>query len=347
MRMLRWKVIGLVSVLALILTACADETVDEEPPIGGEITMARADWDTGWFQAAIYAALLDELGYDVSDPADLTRDPNVFYPALARGEVDFWANGWFPLHDIYLERPLFSGQIVSEPIEPVGVQVPAGAIQGYLIDKATADSLEITSMNDLADPSIAAVFDISGNGQADLQGCNDGWGCNVMIDNHIDEFNWGQNVAQVVGEYGDLIVNVVQARVAAGEPVLFYTWTPNWTVDILVPGVDVVWLESPELPSDEGETSVAGLPGCANDPCQLGWAVNDIRAVANSDFLDANPAARRLLEVVQIPLDDIADQNARMALAGDYTEDDILADAEAWIAANQSTVDGWLATARG
>ncbi len=312
---------AVLSVMALLASACGPEDAQDGDggPAGGdvttgvEVTMARATWDTGWFQAAVYAQLLDELGYTVSDPAALTRDANTFYPALAQEEVDLWVNGWFPLHDIYLDRPLFSGQLISEPIEPVGFQVQQGALQGYLIDKATADALGITSMSDLADRSIAATFDRDGDGLADIFGCNDGWGCHLKIDEHIDELDWGPNVEQVSADYGDLIRDVVVPSVAAGEPVLFYTWTPNWTIDVLVPGVDVVWLESPALEDDEGLTSVATLEGCAGDlPCDLGWPVNDIRAVANEEFLEENPVVRRLLEVVQIPLGDIADQNARL-----------------------------------
>ncbi len=65
-----------------------------------------------------------------------------------------------------------------------------------------------------------------------------------------------------------------EQRIAAGEPTLFSTWTPNWTVDALVPGEDVVWLESPALPDEGPPTSVDGLAGYAgSDPCQLGWLV--------------------------------------------------------------------------
>lgn len=356
MRLPRMRKLALVLSLALVVAACGSAAEDGDGdggPAGGgeettgEVKMARATWDTGWFQAAVYAQLLDELGYDVSDPADLTRDANTFYPALAQEQVDLWANGWFPLHEIYLERPLFSGQPISEPIEPVGTQVEAGALQGYLIDKATADEMGITSMSDLADPEVAAVFDEDGDGLADLHGCNDGWGCNLVISDHIEELDWGPNVEQVVGSYGSLIQDVVIPKVEAGDPVLFYTWTPNWTIDVLAPGEDVVWLESPALEGDEN-TSVSGLEGCAgDDPCDLGWPINDIRAVANTEFLDANPPIRRLLEVVEIPLDDIADQNARMVMEAEYSEEQIRQDAAAWIEENRATVDGWLETARG
>jgi glycine betaine/proline transport system substrate-binding protein len=343
----------LVSMLAAACGSAAEVGTGGGPASGedgsasGEITMARATWDTGFMQAYIYRDLLAELGYDVSDPAEATLDPNVFYPALAEGEYDLWANGWFPLHDIYLERELFSGEQEQEPITPVGNEVAGGAVQGYLIDKKTADDEGITSMSDLADGAVASTFDSDGNGKADLIGCNEGWGCNAAITEHIDELDWGANVEQVVGDYVAQFDEVVE-KVDAGEPVLFYTWTPNWTVSQLVPGEDVVWLESPAVDDSEG-TAAAGLSGCATgaDSCELGWVVNDIRVVANDDFLDENPQAAALLEAVEIPLDDIAAQNAKMNEAGDsYSEDDIAADAEEWIGQNRDTVDGWLEEAR-
>lgn len=323
--------------LALAASACGTD-LDT-----GEVRMARASWDSGYMQAAVYAQLIGELGYVVTDPADNTLTPNQFYPAAARGQYDLWANGWFPLHDIYLTSELITGQSIDEPIEPVGYQVSSGALQGYMIDKATADEMGIASMADVI--GNAGVFDRDGDGLADLIGCNEGWACKEVIDEQIAAFGWSGSVEQVVGDYNDLVRDA-QNRMAAGESVLFYTWTPNWTIDAMVPGQDVVWLNSTALSDEAGSTSVPGLAGCAYDPCDLGWTVSSIRAVANSDFLDENPRIRRLLEVVSIPLGDIADQNAKMAADQDYSEEQVRVDAAAWIAANRDMVDGWLSTAR-
>ena len=41
------------------------------PGEGVSVAQARVDWSTGYMQAAIYNQLLEELGYDVSEPADL------------------------------------------------------------------------------------------------------------------------------------------------------------------------------------------------------------------------------------------------------------------------------------
>jgi glycine betaine/proline transport system substrate-binding protein len=282
------------AVTALLAVGCGTATEvaggDGGPAAGADdaqqtqqVRMARATWDTGFMQAEIYRQLLTELGFDVSDPTSATVSPNVFYPALARREYDFWVNGWFPLHDIFLERELITGQQDEASVSPVGFEVRAGALQGYLVDCATAEEVQLTSMSDFTRDEVVAAFDADGNGKADVIGCNNGWGCNLAIDEHLAQLEWGPNVEQVVGDYSTLFTDVIR-KVGAGEPVLFYTWTPNWTVDVLVPGTDVVWLESPPLPEDEGNATVDGLEGCQNDPCELGWVVNDIRVVANDDW---------------------------------------------------------------
>src|SRR3546814_16654330 len=92
------------------------------------------------------------------------------------------------------------------------------------------------------------------------------------------------------------------ARYKEGKPILFYTWTPNWTVGLLKPGEDVVWIGTPEpsLPDDQKQfedlTTVAGVKGCVSDPCEMGWPANDIRPVAHSAFLDENPDRKRVVE---------------------------------------------------
>ncbi|MEM9118152.1 MAG: glycine betaine/L-proline ABC transporter substrate-binding protein ProX [Cyanobacteria bacterium P01_F01_bin.56] len=307
------------------------------------INIARPTWDTGWFQAEVYRELLIELGYSVKAPTTLSNDE--FYAAAAAGQIDLWANGWFPLHDRYLEQ-----SEIGEAVEPVGFEVPGGALQGYLVDKATAERLNIQSLADLTRPEVIEVFDHDGNGQADLIGCNEGWACAEVIDHHLQEYDLVAAVEHIQGDYAPLIESAI-ARQQQGQSILFYTWTPNWTANQLPPGEAVVWIEVPyaSLPLGqkalESETVMTGITGCVADPCKLGFPRNDIRAVANSEFLAANPAVRSLLEQVTIPLADIAAQNARM-VSGQGDEDDIRRHAQDWLQANRSLVDGWLATAQ-
>ena len=311
---------------------------EEDSSAEPTVRIARATWDTGWFQAEVYRLLIQRLGYRVEGP--FTMDNDEFYEALAAGEVDLWANGWFPTHDSHIRVGV---------VETVGTQVDDGALQGYFVDKATAETHGITSLGDLAAPEIAALFDRDADGLADLIGCEVSWGCAAIIEHHLEAYGLKETVEQVQGAYSPLITETVD-RYHAGQPVLFYTWTPNWTVGELEPGREVIWLETPfpSLPADQiaflDRTAIAGIPGCANDPCQVGWPPNDIRVVANTGFLENNPSIRRLLEQVVISLHDISAQNALM-VADEGDPEDIRRHAEEWVAANEVVVTRWIETA--
>ncbi|MCY4424251.1 MAG: glycine betaine/L-proline ABC transporter substrate-binding protein ProX [Acidimicrobiaceae bacterium] len=325
-------VLLMVAMLALPLGEAGAQSAADEAP---RVRLARATWDTGWFQAEVYKLLLERLGYRVDGP--VTMDNAEFYEAVAAGEVDLWANGWFPAHDVFIAD--------DAPVSKVGTAVDDGALQGYFVDAATAAMHGISNLGDLADPAVAALFDHDGDGRADLVGCNVGWSCAATIDHHLEVYGLAGTVEQVQGDYSPLITETID-RYQSGRPVLYFTWTPNWTVGELVPGSGVVWLETPfpSLPEDQASaldrTAIAGIDGCANDPCQTGWPPNDIRVVANSDFLDANPSVRRLLEQVVIPLEDISAQNVAMVQHGGDPSD-IRHHAERWIEANLATVTRW------
>ena len=322
---------------ALLTTAIAVPAIaQEQPGAGVTVNMAQATWDTGWFHAEIYRQLLQELGYEV--PTITTLDNPPFYQAVSQGDMDLWVNGWFPLHNSYEDT-------FSAGAEIVGAVAKGGALEGYLVDKAAVEEFNITSLEDFKRPEVKEAFDRNGDGLADLVACPPGWGCEINITHHMDAYDLHDHVNPIKAGYAASMADAVAAY-QNGEHILFYTWTPNWTVNELVPGEDVMWIEVPEV--DLPDMSLAdaatleGVEGCVNDPCMLGFPANDIVPVVNSDFLDENPAVGALLEAVEIPLADIFAQNAAMN-AG---EDDIEAQAAEWIAENRDAVDGWLDEAR-
>lgn len=329
----RILIFSLMIILMLSLGACGGGETGDTAPADQNITMAKATWDTGWFQAAIFKKLIEDLGYQVEDIG--TLDNAAFYAAAAQGDVDFWANGWFPIHDDYLAEDRVQGKV-----EPVGYQVEAGALQGYLVDKATAEKLGLTSLTDLQDPEMAAAFDSDGDGKADLIGCDAGWGCETVIEDTLAELNLNETVTHQQGTYSALMADTV-GRYTRGESILFYTWTPNWTVSQLKLGEDVVWIEAPI----EGISPASGVPGCVVDPCVMGFDAADIRTAANTEFLNAHPDVKTLFEQVQIPLEDIANQNQLM-VDGEDSDEDIARHVETWLQENQETVNGWLEAAK-
>ena len=328
-----------VALCALLLPLAAAQAA--EPGEGKTVSPARPTWDTGWFTTAIYGKLLEELGYQVEQPR--TLDNPIFYQAVAQGDVDFWVEGWFPLHNEY--RSTF-----ENGASVIGFVAEGGALQGYLIDKKSAEEHGIGNLEDLKDADTAALFDADGDGRADMVACPPGWGCELVIEHQMDAYELRDTVNTIKASYSASMADAM-ARYQQGEPILFYTWTPNWTVGMLKPGEDVVWIEVPfpSLPDEqkefEDQTTVDGVTGCVDDPCEMGWPANDIRPVANNEFLEENPAARKLLEMASIPLDDIFAQNAKM-FEGEDSEADLERHAEEWIESNREQVDQWLEEAR-
>ncbi|NNC43461.1 MAG: glycine betaine/L-proline ABC transporter substrate-binding protein ProX [Acidimicrobiia bacterium] len=349
-------------------TVATTEAPEEEPMAlpgeGVSVTMGRADWSTGYFQAAVYEQLLEELGYEVSDPADLELGPSLAYLSMAQGDFDFWVNSWYPGHSSWWEPELPDGTKVGDNLEIVGEEMMAGGLQGYLMTKTFADEYGITHLDQLeSDPAILAAFDaadpVPGNGKADIYGCQESWTCDNIITEQIAVSGW-ENIQQTIAGYDAMVAEAI-AKANSGEPMVIYTWTPSAYITELRPGDNVVWLavedviDGSNVSGQDGGEAYSQLPGTANigavqcpaaatGECQLGWVAADIQVTANKAFLEANPAAKELLAQVQLPIIDVSLANVAQSNGADSNEA-IQGLAADWIADNRATVDTWLQAA--
>ena len=282
------------------------------------------------FQHRILFRALEELGYSIADPQEV--EYQTIHLALGSGDGDFTAVHWDKLHNTFFEES--GGDAV---LSKVGTFIE-GALQGYLVDKASYDA-GVTNLGDLKDPEVAKRFDADGDGKADLAGCVPGWGCERVIEHQLTEYGLRDTVSHNQGAYNAIIADTI-ARAAAGEPVLYYTWTPYWVSGVLAPGDNVEWLAVPYSSLPDGSKAETTFKGK-----DLGFAVDNIRIVATNDFLKANPAAAKLFEVAKLDINDVSAQNKKIQDGEDDT-DAIAGHADAWIADNRETFDGWLAKAR-
>ncbi len=331
------------------------------PGEGVSVTMAKADWVTEDPNAYVAHNLLEELGYDVSDPADLELGPANAYIAMAQGDADFWINSWYPGHNSWLANELPDGSTVGDHLTVVGEMMMAGGLQGYLITKDFADEYGVYSLDDLNDnPDALAAYDAQdptpNNGVADIYGCQESYTCDDIIQSQIAFSGW-ENIAQVVAGYDAMVAEAV-TKANAGEPMVIYTWTPSAYITQLIPGENVYWLTVDEVIDDSNPLGVEGgeghnqlpgtatigeeqCPGSVDGTCQLGWIAADIQATTNTEWLEANPAAQSLLEQFQMNVVEVSLMNVDMADGADVTEL-----AAQWIEDNRDVVDGWLETAR-
>jgi ABC-type proline/glycine betaine transport system permease subunit/ABC-type proline/glycine betaine transport system substrate-binding protein len=335
---------GATIVLALLVTSITKQqtppvsttsTRKAMPGIGVEVQSAHSSLQEERFQTEIVNMGLRKLGYKTPEPKQI--EPTTMYLALGNGDLTYTAVHWEKGHRSFFEKA--GGK---QKLEKVGLLVP-NVLQGYQIDKKTADKYKITSLAQLKDPAIAKLFDSDGNGKANLTGCNSGWFCEFVIQHHIQAYGLQDTVEQDRGSYSALIVDTM-TRQKQGESVLYYTWTPMWMSAVLKPDKDVIWLEVPftSLPKEqkdltEKDTSFNGK--------NLGFPVDNIRIVANREFLAAHPDAKRFFELIQISINDINAQNQRFK-EGENRVPDIRRHAKEWVKSHQNLLDGWLEEAR-
>lgn len=285
------------------------------------------------FQTLLVSRALEKLGYQVKKPDEV--DYNVAYTSIASGDATFTAVNWQPLHD-----DMYAAAGGDKKFYREGNYV-TGAAQGYLIDKKTAEKYHITNIAQLKDPKLAKLFDSNGDGKADMTGCTPGWGCEAVINHQNSAFGLSETVQANMGNYSAMVADTL-ARYKQGKPILYYTWTPYWLSDVLVPGKDVVWLQVPfsSLPGAQKgvETKLA-------NGANYGFPVNSMHIVANKAWAEKNPAAARLFAEMKLPIADINAQNARMH-QGESSEADVNRHVDGWIKAHQAQFDKWVADAQ-
>ena len=282
------------------------------------------------FQHWIIYRALEQLGYEVAEPQEV--EYQTIHLALGTGDGDFTTVHWDPLHQVFFNE---SGG--EEKMTKLG-QYIEGALQGYLVDKASYEA-GVTNLGDLKDPEVAKRFDADGNGTADLAGCVPGWGCERVIEHHLTEFGLRDTVTHNQGAYNAVIAETVALH-QAGKPIIYYTWTPYWVSGVLVPGDNVEWIAVPYSSLPDGRVANTEFMGKDH-----GFEVNSLRIVANNDFLSENPAAAKLFELAKLDINDVSAQNNKMRDGEDSLED-IGRHVDEWISANQATYDGWIAEAR-
>lgn len=301
-----------------------------QPGKGISIQAVQSPITEEGFQTEVINLLLAELGYSIQPTKE--ADYGAAYLAVANGDATFMAVNWYPHHGDMYENAGGDAAFYRE-----GTYI-TGAAQGYLIDKKTADKYQITNLDQLKNPKIAALFDYNKDGKADLVGCQAGWGCEKFVNHQINAYGLTNTVTHHQGQYNAMMADLI-TRYNQGESVLYYTWTPYWVSGVLKPNEDVVWLQVP-FSANPYDTNTE-LENGKN----YGFMVSDQRIVANKDFAAANPAAATLFKVAKLPVNAISAENLLVS-EGEDSNEQVKQHAQNWINANRATVDDWLGQAR-
>ncbi len=321
--------------LFLSLIACQKSPQSTNSQSSVKVRPAYGGLPEESFRAEIVKIGLEKLGYELEPIKAVDYTAKLL--AIANGELDYTVTHWEKNHQAFFERS--GGQ---DKLERVGTIIPQ-MLQGYQIDRKTADKYKITNIEQLQQPEIAQLFDSDDDGKANLVGCDPGWGCEIIIEHHLKAYGLEDTVEYDRGRYSAIIANTI-ARYRQGEPILYYTWTPYWVSSVLKPDEDVVWLKvtATDLPEAQGELTAADT---SVDGKNLGFPVDRMRVVANKEFLMANPSAKHLLELIEIPPEDMSVESLRIK-DGEDSEQDIRRHGLQWVEQNQELFDNWIEEAK-
>lgn len=276
---------------------------------------------------------LTALGYANNEA--LTGNYPAIHLSIGQGDADYTAVHWKPLHnDFYSKSGGDDALVRAGPMY-------TNAMQAYFIDKKTADAKGITKLEQMKDPAIKALFDTDGDGKANMTGCNPGWGCEKVVEHHLDAYELRDHVNNDKGEYFALMANTIE-QYKSGKPIFYTTWAPNWIMGTLKDGEDVVWLNAPfsSLPGDQGSNTEWA------DGRNPGFGVNDNYILVNKDFAEANPKALAFMNGLKIPVPDLSAMMTRMN-NGENSPEQLEQIAKDWIVANQSDWDALISKAKG
>lgn len=326
------NILQCVSAIALTVLSFYANASADKPGNGESITPIFPTIAEERFRGEIALEGLRELGYKINKPKE--TEYAVMIMAIANGDADFTVHLWDKVHDSFYQKAGGDRDLIK-----AGDVMP-GVVQGYLIDKKTADAYNIKYLTDLKKPEIAKLFDVDGDGKADLTGCNPGWGCELAIDHHLKAYGLEKSINNNRGSYFALMADTI-ARYKQGQSILYYTWVPQWISSTLVVDKDVVWLEVPYTDLPDGNNKVDTSYHGKN----LGFAVDKVEAVLNRDFAKKNPAATKFLSLLQISSDDESAQNLKMH-NGENKPADITRHANEWVASHRQQFDTWLQAAR-
>ena len=322
--------------------ALAQTAAEILPGKGVKVVPVKSALPEEAFQTTIVVRALERLGYDVASIEEATQAGE--HELVASGAATFMATHLAPLQDDLYAKVGGDAQLWRNSAFITDVQ------PGWFVDKKTADAHGIQSVTDLQKPEIAKLFDRDGDGRANLIGCNADWACAGANAQRVLAWGLGERVQQEQGDYAELMREAV-TRVQQGESVLYYGWSPYWVAKVLQPGRDVVALTAPQVAdaapaaeATDAASTEAVAPAASAEAANVGFGVNTQRIVVNRAFIEANPVAARLFEVIKLPASDIGLQNYAM-YKGQFERFKVDSHVDGWLRANQDTFNGWIAEA--
>ncbi|MEI4196312.1 ABC transporter substrate-binding protein [Roseovarius sp. E0-M6] len=297
------------------------------PAMAADIVIGVPNWPSVNATAHIMkVAIEDNLGLEV----ELQNGTNpIVFEAMDSGSMHVHPEVWMPnqqnLHDTFVKD---KGTVV---MNPNGVE----SFQGMCVDQATADEHGITTIEDLTNPDVAALFDSNGDGQGELWIGAPGWASTVVEKIRAKSYGYDQTMDLTEIDETVAYANLDNA-IKAGDPWAGFCYTPHYVFALH----DMQILKEPEhyatawkvvQPTDDPDWLEKSDAGSAWD---LAYLHVHFAKSLEQDY----PEVARMLGNVDLDTETVSAMTHALVI----DKQEPLAYAREWVAVNEDQVLGWL-----
>lgn len=265
------------------------------PVQAADIVVGSPNWVSVQATAHLIKIVLeDNLGLEV----EVQNGTNpVVFEAMDKGSMHVHPEVWLPnqanLYNTYVEE---KGSVV---MNPNGVT----AFQGICVTRHTADTLGVSKITDLTDPSVASQFDSNGDGKGEVWIGATGWASTNVEKIRAKSYGYDQTLELTEMDETLALANL-DAAVQQQKPFVFFCYTPHHMFSLH----DLVVLEEPAHDPDKW---VVFQP--TDDP---NWLENSSAGVAWKDanlhihyakaLEESNPEAAAVLSKIKLNTDQVS-----------------------------------------
>ena len=333
------KTLAAVMVLSLWSTASQAET---------SVKIAELNWAGSTASAYVMKHVLEE--YLDAEVEIIGGDEIALFEAMAKGDgtIDVFSDYW----SIYLPAQ-WDAYVKPGSDESVKVNAkPYLGTEGLFVPAYVQEELELTRIEQLADPEMSKHFDTDGDGKGEYWTGAAGW--QSVDENAVKAKSMGYAdywTATTVETW--VIEAVLDAAYKRKNPILFYHYTPEW----IHAAYELKRLEEPPFTGFANEAfkgdALYNPDGCytfiqqSEDPdwfekssitCEK--AKTDVYVAYSANLQERAPKIAQFLDQVAFSLGAMSGWMQRISL--DKEDPDLVA--KEWIEANRSLVESeWLA----
>ncbi len=322
--MIRFGSVVAVAIGLVVSLAAAGQTVSAR---ADEIVIGVPSWSSANATAHVLETILeDRFGVDVA--LKETSNAEIF-AGMDDGSIQIHPEVWLPnykaLHDEYVLRRK------SVVMSPRGVP----ASQGLCVTQTTYDDDGIHTIQDLADPEKAKVFDTNGDGRGEIWIGAPGWNSTKVEQIRAHDYGYDKTM-QLLQAEETVGLAAVDAAVATGKPMAFYCYEPHHVFELH----DLVYLDEPahdprkwqivdpEADGDWLEKSKAGVA----------WPPSFLHIFYAKALEDSHPEIASFLKSVNLDVDTVS----QMTYALVVERRDPAEFAREWVDGHGERISGWI-----